>query len=426
MTPSIAAIFGSGAMSLGIIGSSIVAFASSGWIFRVSLGPGGLPGCSKGSGCDAATRGRWSKWGSVPVAAFGAAVYFLMALAALAELNSTPSWYHQAATSALLILAMMAIGAAIWFIALQVFVIRRLCLYCLIVHACGLVAAALALSHAPWRNSPAFPLELAIAGVGTAILIIGQLLLAPKTYAVIPAPAAMVAAPLSAEVIQPQLKEPARQALPERRVSLFKDRVKVDLSRFPVIGPPDAQYVLAYLFDHTCHECHHLHRLLHQVIDHYAGRLAVVQIPVPLHHSCNPTVNCPKQERIQACAYARLGLAVWMADPTQYAEWDRFMAGEEESQPFGLALAKARELTDVSRFKISESDAVLDERIAAGIEVYRAAGMPMIPSLVLSGGILRGHVPTKEALIEVLDKLLASQTPVEAVKASTMRKVVPS
>lgn len=79
----------------------------------------------------------------------------------------------------------------------------------------------------------------------------------------------------------------------------------------------------------------------------------------------------------------------WIADSAKYDAWDRFMAESEESQPFGLALIKARELVDLSRFKINESDVVLDGRIAEGIGLYQAAGMPAVPSLVLPGGVLR-------------------------------------
>jgi uncharacterized membrane protein len=388
--------------------SALTACGLSAWIWSKSAGVKGLPGCGKDSACAAVTKGRWSRWGPISVAGLGSIVYLVLTAALATELFEA-----QAKVFAFLA-AMVVIASAIWFISLQLLVIRRLCVYCMVIHAFGCAAAILALvSDFPSIRSE-LPIVSAMAAAFVLVLVAGQLSLTPKTFAVIdaapPTPrsdqatSAVPRSPSPAESMSRQTS--ATAALITRKIPLFRGRVAVDTSVFPIIGAPNAPLVLGYLLDYTCRECHHMQRLLYEAIDEYGGKLAIALIPVPLHHGCNPHANCPKQERIQACWYARMMFAVWMTSPDRFGEWDRFMAAEDEQQPFGFALAKATELADIRSFRLNEADERLDASIAAGIKLYEAAGKPAVPSLVLPGGILRGHVPDKATLLNLLRKLL--------------------
>ena len=162
-------------------------------LFRQGLGHGGLPGCGAGSGCDHVTRSRWAQWLGVPVAGPAAGVY-AVALGAIVIAHYLPT--AQAgpiALDVLLVIAPLLAGAAAWFIALQAVVIRRFCLYCLLLHGIGL-AVALAIGFDLPGGPPGFAyaglaggkllLVLGAAGATILALIIGQVLGKPRTFVV--------------------------------------------------------------------------------------------------------------------------------------------------------------------------------------------------------------------------------------------------
>jgi uncharacterized membrane protein len=163
------------------------------WIARRSTGGRGLPGCGAGSGCDAVTRSRWSKWLGIPVAAPAAAVYFVV-LASFAVLGVFSSGRgRQPATGVLLAAAPLLAAAAVWFIGLQGLLLRRFCLYCLLLHGIGVAVAVMIAFGLPGEGSgfaysglPTAELigVLSAAGVGIAALVLGQVLVKPKTYMV--------------------------------------------------------------------------------------------------------------------------------------------------------------------------------------------------------------------------------------------------
>ena len=80
------------------------------------------------------------------------------------------------------ILALAAGFSAAWFVSLQVFVLKHLCTYCLVAHACGLIAAAVVLYLKPIGYVGMRTITIAsLAGV--VVLIGGQLLTEPpKTF----------------------------------------------------------------------------------------------------------------------------------------------------------------------------------------------------------------------------------------------------
>jgi uncharacterized membrane protein len=86
-----------------------------------------LPGCGGGSGCDAVTRSRWARFGPIPVAAVGAALYALMILVAISISISASSEFLIVAWRLMVALAVVTAFAGLWFSAIQLFVLRRFC-----------------------------------------------------------------------------------------------------------------------------------------------------------------------------------------------------------------------------------------------------------------------------------------------------------
>ena len=245
----------------------------------------GLPGCGAGSRCDAVARGRWSRWGAVPVSGLGLAVYAILSAAALGVHLCSEGAIQSLAAATLLTTSFIAVGSIVWFVALQALVIRRFCGYCMLVHACGLVVAAIVFAHSGVWLAGAFQAPIAIALIALAVLIVGQIVLKPKMYAMIPAgPAPRPTA--ATQVIAPALEASAASgtncwSASNRELTLFNGRINVNLDHWPLIGPSDAEHVIVWLFDFTCRECHHLHQLLRSAVQNSNGQLAVAAVPIP-------------------------------------------------------------------------------------------------------------------------------------------------
>jgi len=247
----------------------IVALASACYLAWVSLRGGeSMIGCAglPHFDCEHVITSRWAYWFALPVSIAAVGVYATMLLASLLIGDRRSARVRRAASGVLVLTALWAAGAGLWFIGLLVFVSEKMCLWCLVVHICGLCAAALILSgilvyhwkvsQRPWlpavqmiRNGPA-PGErrheflapvayrrLIVAGLaGLAILIVGQILSPPppkyrieqfrqitqqgritpdSELSVIPDPLPPEAPASSVEPAEPQAEPPRPPANPE-------------------------------------------------------------------------------------------------------------------------------------------------------------------------------------------------------------------
>ena len=396
------------------------------WIAARSFGAASLPGCGAHSACDSVANGRWSRLGALPVAPLGAAVYVALLVGVLARASASPPGCGPTVTAATTVAALLAIGAACWFVGLQLVVIRRVCFYCVGAHLCACAAGGLFLAAAtPWAG-PTWPTEVMVALAGVLALVVGQLALVPQTFAVVPVSTPSAEPPLNAT---PAPASPTRgwapapaarvrsRAMPgapaptPRQSTLLGGGVVLNVGGWPMLGRPDARHVLAALFDFTCGECHHLHRLLAEAVEARPDWLAISLVPVPMHPACNPTVTCTRDAGLQACDYARLAWAVWLAGGAErYAAWDAYVFGDPGAvRPYGLSLIRGGELTDLTGFRLrGNDDQKLANSVAAGVGLYRAAGKPTVPAVLLPAGLLRGHMPDLPALLRLLDSHLPS------------------
>src|SRR6266511_1830374 len=162
------------------------------YLLTISWSGRSAAGCGPESPCHKVLNSRWAYWIGVPVSLLALLTYggVLMATFSVTA-NASPS-RRKAAKSFLTVLAVTIVGSALWFLGLQVFVLRSVCLYCLAAHGLGLVAAAMVLfktSEAPTgkeilspdRRAESSGWRFASLGlVGVALLIAGQVLHKPR------------------------------------------------------------------------------------------------------------------------------------------------------------------------------------------------------------------------------------------------------
>src|SRR5687768_6021962 len=125
-----------------------------GW---VSFGGTAVAGCGPESNCDKVLSSRWSKWFGIPVAVPAFFLYTFMLAAVLRLTPKASAQQQRQAWSALVPAAWVVLGAVVWFVALQLFVIKAMCPFCMAAHACGLAAAALLHYLAPVHEAPEKP-----------------------------------------------------------------------------------------------------------------------------------------------------------------------------------------------------------------------------------------------------------------------------
>jgi uncharacterized membrane protein/protein-disulfide isomerase len=104
-----------------------------------------VAGCSLGSNvdCDVVQSSSWSTWLGIPVAFLGLACYAtLAALSVLLGVRRAPA--NRWIATAFVMLAIVAAGASLWFIGIQIFAIGTFCLYCLIADICGIALGVIA------------------------------------------------------------------------------------------------------------------------------------------------------------------------------------------------------------------------------------------------------------------------------------------
>ncbi len=128
---------------------SWLAFGVASYLAFHSVTGTSVAGCGVGdaNGCDVVLSSSWSRWLGVPVAVLGLACYASLAsLSVLLGLRSAAA--NRWITTAYVTLAIVAAGASLWFIGVQIVAIGNYCKYCLVTDACGIILGIVALAAA--------------------------------------------------------------------------------------------------------------------------------------------------------------------------------------------------------------------------------------------------------------------------------------
>ena len=358
-----------------------------------------LPGCGPKSACDAVTSSRWSRLGPLPVAAPGTLLYLFILAATLAR-PAIPS-LQSTANFILPLTAALALGCALWFTALQLLVIRKLCLYCTLTHAAASVGSILILFSIPSPGSTPI-----LAGIACALLFITlQILIRPKQYQLTPAAEIPVITPQTGPAPSPS---PSPALPPSDSVSLLAGRVQLSRADWPLVGSASAPQTIALLFDITCTECRELYCTILQATRE-DQTFSVLAIPIPMHPACNPTVCKTKNPNPEACDFARLYLALWHTDPATYRKCETWLLGRSTLPSLMEARSHATRLLGASRLTLALTDPMLETRLRSAVNIYTTLKPDKLPQLLLHHGILQGKI-TADDLSRQLEQSMTPPT----------------
>jgi len=423
------------------------AIGISSYLAWTSLRGSAVAGCGPDSGCDKVLHSRWAYWLGIPVSVPALLLYLGVIGITFRMNDKTPSAQQRKLWLLLMGASVLIVGVAIWFTSVQQFILHSLCPYCLTAHGLGVVAATILLARAPIRAAPEKPWQaekqvfivprlarnmILFALAGVALLVVGQTLHTPKSFAVAGVPqsvlksvppilttsiasASVTTSASPSAVPEPVVKtasppESVGANVVDHRFQLYRGMFQFDLRDEPLIGSSEASHAMLSLFDYTCHHCRATHPLLVEVQRALGNQLAIVSLPMPLDGKCNPTVRRTPAAHTNACEYAQLGLIVWRANQEKQPQFDDYIFAGEKPPPLSDAVAFARQLVGTEAFAKASSDPWVPQRLFQSISIYSTNYLHVhngsMPQIMINTNLTTGTLDSTADLFKVLDKQL--------------------
>jgi uncharacterized membrane protein len=359
---------------------------------------GSIAGCGGGSPCEQVLNSRWSTIaGILPVSGLAVGVYLAILVASLFIGQATEVSIRRLAWRVMLILAGSVAGSAIWFTIIQKWMIGDFCPYCMTTHITGLLLAALVI----WRaireldDHTAMPVIHPLPATGLAVsgLVLAGILAVTQVV-------------LSSSAVYSDGE--SHENLPS-----------VDYQSVPMVGTPDASYVVTILFDYQCSHCQKIYFMLDELIHRYNGKLAFALCPSPLNTQCNPYIPRDVDEFKNSCELARISLAVWVAKREVFPDFENWMFTFESGdswQPRSLEAAriKAVELVGKDKFDTSMGDPWIGMYLKTTTRIYGQTlqnGMGGIPKLIYGSRWVIPQPNSSDELEKILQNSLAVPGP---------------
>lgn len=377
----------------------LAAAGISGYLLSVSLSGGQVAGCGQGSSCDAVLQSRWAYVLGLPVSALALVVDLGLLLTTFACGPKSRPKQRRGAWEILAPGAVMVLGAALWFTALQVFVLQRYCPWCLTAHACGAIASVWLLLRVPVseaaerrdKDPGASPAKLiksgALALAAVAALGVTQSFAPGKTYSITVVPEASKPAPNS-----PTLE-------------VFGGRVRLNLAEVPVWGSISAPHQLISLFDYTCSHCREMHERVVAVQRSFSNQLSVISLPMPLDAQCNTLIKRTHPKQVNACTYARLGLAVARAKPGAMEPFDDWFFTPTTPPSLTETTNKAVQLVGAEALARASNDPVIEKTLRDSMRLFEISAVEYkngnMPQFMIGTNIFTGDMTTEQLRAKV-------------------------
>ena len=358
------------------------------YLLYVSLKNGPVAGCGKGSSCDLVLASRWSYLlPGVPVTAPALFTYMALLFGLLFKSDSKV-W-----EGVFLVGSFMVIGAAIWFIGLQAFVVKAFCKYCMATHVLGVGASICILLGLRPIQRELLPLGVGAAAMGLAMMAGAQIILPQKSTR--------------------DTRLAAGVAGRGGEITVVGSTI--DIGQFPHSGNTDAGKIMILSFDYTCGFCRRMHGYLSRAEERFGKEnYLVVLLPTPLNPDCNRHFQQRSPNHRNACEFASTALALWSIDPEKFYEFDRWMieTGSPRFPPDReAAKAKAVALVGEEALATGLKDPSIAERIEKTSEIWNKLtglnGSQTMPKIIWSSGAMsQGATSSEFGLFELKEKNL--------------------
>jgi len=373
---------------------------------------GSMVGCGGGSPCEQVLNSQWSMIAGIfPISGLAVGVYLAMLVASLFIGPATEVQIRRLAWSAMLVLVGSIAGSAIWFTILQKWVIGDFCPYCMTMHITGLLLAALVI----WRAIKEFDNHSNDIPLTNHAIVKN---VSPATPRRIIRPLPAIGLTLSGLVLAGIMAASQVGFTPPTvyRDGESQDNLPaVDYHAVPMVGSPDAPYVVTLLFDYQCSHCQQIHFMLDEAIRRYAGKLAFALCPAPLNTQCNPYIPRDEDEFKNSCELAKICLAVWVAEREMFHAFENWMFTFESGdswRPRSLetARAKAVELVGQAKFDAAWTDPWIGQYLQTSTRIYGQTiqnGKGGVPKLIFGSRWVIPEPYNADDLVMILQESLA-------------------
>jgi uncharacterized membrane protein len=376
----------------------LIALGVSIYLAYVGFTGSAVAGCGPDSGCDKVLQSRWSRWFGIPVSAFSVLVYGALFGATFRFTGKTEPASQRATWCLILPFSVLAVLSALYFVSLQIFAIKQMCPLCMTVHIAGIIAATLILLQAPIRKAPEKPWQIekqvfvtprlaatsAIAALAAfALFAGGQALHKPKTYS----------------------------------FQTYDGKFQFDLNDVPLIGNPEVTNAIISLFDYTCHHCRTMHWHLNEAFPKLSNQLSIISLPNPLDSRCNNNVRQTPRPHLEACDYAKLGLAIWRANRKVHHQFDDWVFTPEHPPPVAEAQQYAAKLVGSNQLTRALQDPWVEKALQHGIRIYttnylhRPPTGGNMPQLIVGTNLMTGNFANSAQLYIMLQQHLGIKAP---------------
>ena len=347
--------------------------------------------------------------GVLPISGIAVGAYLALFTASLFIGPTTEAPIRRIAWSAMLILAGSVAGSAVWFTVIQKWIIGEFCLYCISIHITGLLLASLVI----WRaivefdnHSNDIPPTNPAKGRNDSSIVPW------RVNRILPAMGKSIIGLVLAGILA-AVQIGFTPPLVYRDGESQDNLPVIDYHMAPMIGSPDAHYVVIVLFDYQCPHCQKLHLMLNEVVRRFSGKLAFALCPTPLNTQCNPYILRDVDEFKNSCELAKIGLAVWVARRDAFSDFEDWMFTFESGdtwRPRSLesARAKAVEFVGQKKFDSVLADPWIEQYIQTCIRFYgqTVQGGGGIPKLIFGSHWVIPEPNNADGLVTILRKSL--------------------
>jgi hypothetical protein len=200
-------------------------------------------------------------------------------------------------------------------------------------------------------------------------------------------------------------------------LSVYQGKVRLDLREAPMVGSPDNTAYIISLFDYTCPDCHDMHALLKAARERSTNSFSIIALPVPLDATCNPGVRVTRPKHKDACAFARLGLAMRKCGSDLFQKYDEWFFSRGQIPALEAAQAEAVKLAGKEKLDQALADPWVDQTLRKGISVYEEVGATTrsyrLPQIIIGDTVNTGPVSSLEELMKLLRTRLPATTAVK-------------
>lgn len=357
--------------------------------------------------CDAVARSAYSTVFGVPVAVYSLWYYLLLAIVTL-KLGR-----HQSVESGnlLLFFTLLSVPPSLIYLAISTFVIKLLCVYCMLLYVNSFALAFFAVRNLPQSDS-----------AGNALLKGSRVFLERSTgfgaiKSILPAAAlfallAMVPNFLLQSVFAPQRAEAERNLQAEMVLARYRQSSALPI---PIeesgqqqdysLGPVNAPIVIVEWSDYECPHCKLASKAFHELLKSYPTQIRVVFKDYPLDSSCNKYMQ--NRMHLRACQAAFLARCAGVRGPEWFWKMNEelFALGEFSEPTLRSAWTKLKFTAE--EFDACSTTPEVTEKIQRSIEEGQNLKITGTPAVFVNGRRVKN--PSKEELEALIKALLADR-----------------